>query len=196
MQSCAKAKAYINWIQSTRLPAKAKRKGVVNSWTFPGTSRRFYDMEVVMKLTGQYDGIMFWHAWKMPSKLRIGTKKTGLTHFVVPPTNPEWSILRTNTEWVFTFVQYEATVMVLQSIQTFFFFETETVDLERTLIPHGQPPTTNQTQRIWAGGLILRSKRQSLFVLTSASARIDIETANDRLDRSRWWTKNCAVQAK
>ena len=36
-----------------------KSKGFVNWKTLPNTSRRFYDTEVVMKLTEQCDGITF-----------------------------------------------------------------------------------------------------------------------------------------
>ena len=48
----------------------------------------FHDTEVVMKLTGQYDGHMFGHAWTVVRKLKHGTKKVGLTHSVVLPANP------------------------------------------------------------------------------------------------------------
>ena len=80
-----------------------------------------------MNPTEQYDGHMFGHVWKILSKLRKGTKKIGLTHSVVLPTNPEWIIARIRPERLFTFVQYKATVMVLQSVQLCFL-----------CIPHGQ----------------------------------------------------------
>ena len=63
--------------------------------------------------------------------------------------------------------------------------EKDTVELEGTHIPHGQ---LLQLQSIlenglWTGGLSLRSTRQACFF--SESARIVIETVNDRPDRTR-----------
>ena len=67
-------------------------------------------MDVVMVLTVKYGVLKSRHAWKMLSKLKIGTKKTGLMHSVVPPT--EWSFVRTNTERFFTIVHYKVSLMV------------------------------------------------------------------------------------
>ena len=67
------------------IPSKATNK------LFPSASCVFCDTEAVMKLPEQYDGHTFCHSWKM---LKIGTKKNGLKHLVVPPTNPERSIVR------------------------------------------------------------------------------------------------------
>ena len=49
-------------------------KRIVNSETFPNISQKFYDAEVVMKLTEQYDGRKSWHAWKMLNKLKNWNK--------------------------------------------------------------------------------------------------------------------------
>ena len=66
--------------------ANVQHKVIVNS----NNSRRSYDMEVVMKLTEQYDGHAFCHSGKM---LKVGTKNNGLTYSVVLLTNPEWSVV-------------------------------------------------------------------------------------------------------
>ena len=85
-------------------------------------------MQVVINPTKQYDGL---------GKLRIGTKKSELVHFVVLLTNPEWSIVRIKTKRLFTFVQYKDTAMVPVSIQLFI-FAGDTVEWEGTPFPDGQ----------------------------------------------------------
>ena len=58
-----------NWFQQERKP-----KEIANSNTSPGTSQRFYVIEVVMKLMEQHDGILVWQT--VLSKLGIlGTRK-------------------------------------------------------------------------------------------------------------------------
>ena len=135
-----------------------------------------------MKLTEQHDdGFMFWHLWKMLSNLKLGTKKIVLTHSVVLPTNPEWSIARAKTERLSTFVHCKATITPdLFSLR-------QTVELERTHLPHGQlfqllikPGERSMGRRIES-----KKHAQRLFSLTFESARLVTETANDRLDRTR-----------
>ena len=63
-----------------------------------------------MNPTEQHDGIMFRQTCQVLSKLSIGTK-IGLMHSVVPLANLERSIVRTDTERLFTPVQYKDTVM-------------------------------------------------------------------------------------
>ena len=122
VHSCAEAKACIDWIQWVSLEdntsKKQSTKGIVNSNAFPNTSRRFNDTEVDLKLTEQHDGRVSWLSLRMLSKLEIGTKNIGLTYSVVPPTNPERSVVRTSTERSSTFVHCKATVVGSQSIQT------------------------------------------------------------------------------
>ena len=50
-------------------------RGMVNSYTFWSTSWRFNGMEVVMKRTEQYNGIMFRQTCQVLIKLSIGTEK-------------------------------------------------------------------------------------------------------------------------
>ena len=90
----------------------------MNSETCPSTSHVFCDTEVVTKLTEQHDGHTCCSSQEMLRKLKIGTKKNGSTYSVVPPKNPEWSIVRTKTERFTTFVHCKAAGMVSPSIPT------------------------------------------------------------------------------
>ena len=75
-------------------------------------------------------------------------------------------------------------------------FETDTVELEGTQIPHGQLFQLQMKPRERSKGSRLDSEKYetSMFHHTSETARIVIETANDRLERTRCWTKNGTVQ--
>ena len=84
------------------------------------------------------------HAMRL-NKLRIGTKKTGLTHSVVLLTHPEWSIVTIKRERIFTFVQDKDTVMVLQSIQPFFLCKRYRGVGKNTFPPQAALPTMNQS---------------------------------------------------
>ena len=55
-----------------------------------------------MNPTEQYDGIMFLESCKALSKLRIGTKYSGLMRLVVPLPNQEWSVGVIKTERLLT----------------------------------------------------------------------------------------------
>ena len=118
-EAAPRPKVFFNRIQSTKWENNPNKntKEVVNLEKTKHFSRMFRHTEVVMKLTDHNVGHMFRHSWKMLSKVKCETKKIGLTHHVVQPTNPEWSIVRTKTERVSTFVR----CIGLHSIQTCLF---------------------------------------------------------------------------
>ena len=109
---------------------------------------------------------------KLLSKLRIGTKKSGLMHSVLLLTNPEWSIVRINTIRLIAFVQYKATVMVLQSIQT--------CSLSKRY-PHGSATAKESSM---GRRFEFKKHKTSLFLLICESTRTVFETAYDRLERT------------
>ena len=81
--------------------------------------------------------------------------------------------------------------MVLRSIQLYYFFPRDTVELERTHFPHGQLFQLSINPRIWSMGRTITFEKHdtSLFLLTSESATCVIETADDWLGRTSSRTK-------
>ena len=81
---------------------------------------------------------------------------------------------------------------------TSFWIEADTVELEGTQIPQGH------LFQLWIhpGEWFMRRRidsekhKTNLFHHTSKSARFVIATANDRMDKTRSWTKNGPVQPK
>ena len=173
-----KPKLVSNWNQSTRLESKFEQdqntNEMVASLTFPSTSRTFYDTQDVTKLTEQYDAHIFLTCMEDAAADK-----------------PRMERCEDQNRTFFTFVQYKSTVMVLHSIQTCFLWNRYRWIGRNTCSTRAALPTMNESRRI-------ESKKQetSLFLLTSGSARIAIETTNDRLGRTRWWIKNGTVQAK
>ena len=127
----------------------------------------------------------------MLSELKIGTK-TGLTQSVVLPTNPEWSIVRTKTEWLSTFLHCKATVMVLQSIQPCFLWKRYRWVEKEHAFQTGSSSYYKSILEKWG----YNKHMTSLFLLRSESGRSVIATENDWLERAQWWTKHGTVQAK
>ena len=78
------------------------------------------------------------------------------------------------------------------------FFVRDTVELERTHIPHGQlfQLLINPWERCMGRRIKSKKHETSLFLPTSESARFVIATAKDRLERTWWWTKNGTAQAR
>ena len=101
------------------------------------------------------------------------------------------------TERVSIRVQYTAIVTGFKINSNLVSLKQIPLKLEGTHIPHGQLFQVQINPREWFVGRKIESKKHetSFFLLTSESARIVIETANDRVDRTRWWTKNGTVQA-
>ena len=124
----------------------------MNSCTSPSTSRRFYNMEVVTNPTVQHDRIVFWQICQVLSKPGIGTKKSGLMHSVVLLTNPQWSVVRIETERV----QGHSHDVTLNPT---------VISLKETHLPHGLlfQLSSILENGLWAGGLSLRSTRQPCF---------------------------------
>ena len=103
----------------------------------------------------------------MLSKLSIRTKISGLMHLVVLQTNTEWSVVRSErNDYVHSCST--RTLSWCQHQSNFLFFESDTVELERHIFHT----------------IKFEKHDRSLFLLTSESPRIVIETANDRLEGS------------
>ena len=125
--SWARAKTCNNWIQSTRLENTPSNNTTRRDGEFVCIFKQFTK---ILRHGGchgaeeQYDGQMFGHAWKMLSKL----KKWNVEDWIGVFSCSEWSVVKTTTERLWTFVQHKATTMVLQSINSTLF------SLERTLL--------------------------------------------------------------
>ena len=120
------------------LPARAKHKRIVNSKAFSALHEYLTTRRLSWSWRSSTMDTCFDTHGRDWANSNLGTKKIWLTHSVVVTTNPKWSFTRTNTKRLFTFVQYKAPVMGLQSIQTCSFFS-DTVELEGTThIQHGQ----------------------------------------------------------
>ena len=97
--------------------------------------------------------------------LKIGTKKNGLTHSVVPPINAEWNCVRTKTERYDAPVHRKATVTGSPSTQTCS-LSNRYRQVGRNTNPHGQLIQLQINLRewwLWARGLSPRSTREACF---------------------------------
>ena len=101
-------------------------------------------------------------------------RKIGLTHSLRGPTRNDY----------LHSVQCKATAMVSQAIQPF--CERDTTG----------SPTVNQSWRVVHGQEDWVWEARDKFVSSHFCIRNVIDIANDRLDRTRWWTKNGVVQVK
>ena len=115
----------------------------------------------------------------MLSKLEIGTKKIGLMDSVVPLKKPRMEYCE----------DQNGTTLYIRAVQgrshcakinpTFIFSERDTVELERTVIPHGQLLQLSISLRALSMGRRIQFQKHepSLFLVTSESARFVIATA-------------------
>ena len=97
IQSCAKAKAHINWFQSTSLDNDASNSVNEKRLRILRTRLQAPRKESTSWRLSWSWRIMSWRTWQVLSKLSIETKKSGLLHLVVLLTNPEWSIVMITT---------------------------------------------------------------------------------------------------
>ena len=157
------------------IPAKYQPKGTVNSSASPSTSRRSYDIQVVMNRAEQYDEIVFWQAWKMLSKFRIGTKTKGLTHSVVLPTNTVWSIVRVNIDWLLIFIR---------AVQGYRWIGRNTCSTRAVL------PTINQPWRMVYWCMLVSSHLWTRKNVLRDSVR---STGKDSMMNQEWYCKISAI---
>ena len=155
----------------------------MNSSASPCISRRSYYIQVVMNPTEQFDGIMFWQACQVLSKVRIGTKRSGFMHSVVLLTNPDCE-------------DQNGTIIHIRAVtrtQSWCYNQPQLYFLGQRYRRIGR--NTHSTLaallqinvREWSVCSKIMSEKYetSLFLLTSNSARFVIKTADDRLERTR-----------
>ena len=129
---------------------------------------------------------IFVHSWKMPRTHKFGTKKNGLTFSVVPPTDPEWSIVRTNTDDSIhsCIAKPQSRVAINPNL-----FLLKQIPLRwKAHIQHTESPSNFKTipENGFMGWRIESKKHKTgLFLVRSESARTVIATASDRLGRTR-----------
>ena len=198
-RSCAKAKAYTHWFQSTRLENNLSKstaqKGLwirqhLQALHENFTTRRFSwswrssTMDTCFDTHGRC-----WANSKLEQKRLDWRTQSFRRQLQI------WSVVRTKTERVSVRVQYTAIVTGFKINPNLVSLKQIPLKLEGTHIPHGQLFQVQINPREWFVGRKIESKKHetSFFLLTSESARIVIETANDRVDRTRWWTKNGIV---
>ena len=78
------------------------------------------------------------------------------------------------------------------------FSERDTVEMERIHIPHGQlfQLEIDPRERSMERRMKFEKHEISLFLLISESAKSDIKTADDQLDRTSSWTNNGTAQVQ
>ena len=139
-----------------------------------------------MKLTEQYVGHTFCHAWKMLSKLKIGTKKIwidALNRSTYKPRMEYCGDQNGTTIYIRAVQVHSHSLLSVQTCllrikPTFCSMKARPLKWKDTF--HTGSSSNSQTKQ--CRRIKFEKHDGSLFLLTSESARIVIETANDRLE--------------